>query len=405
MLRTLFLSAFFCVSVTGHAQTFTLESAVSHALKNNPELAAARFSIEEAQGRLLQSGRRSNPELESDLKPSVRGREFTFGVGFVQKFPLTNRLRLEKAVSQAELAAAESEIRAAEWRLAAAVRTVGGKYLSLQQSRALKERLIANSRELANSAADLAKRAEGSEAEAAQFELEAQQIELELLQIESEKAVLAGELRPLLGISSAETVGIKGELPGISLPEGAAVDVSQRADYQTAQAKAEAARQGIDLARANRWEDLSVGLSAEVGRAEDAPEGLETEGFIGLRFSLPLPLWNKNEGRIKEAEAAAARTRKEVDAVALQVRAEAAAALGEMKAAARIVDETGNALLPKAQSIEDKLAKFYKEAQPGTQLSDVLRAREKRLALEQAKLDALRTYHLARIRFAAATGR
>jgi hypothetical protein len=47
---------------------------------------------------------------------------------------------------------------------------------------------------------------------------------------------------------------------------------------------------------------------------------------------------------------------------------------------------------------------FYKQAQPGTQLTDVLRSREKRLAIEQASLDALRTYHLARIRFNAALG-
>ena len=55
--------------------------------------------------------------------------------------------------------------------------------------------------------------------------------------------------------------------------------------------------------------------------------------------------------------------------------------------------------------IEEKLNGFYKQAQPGAQLSDVLRAREKRLALEQARLDALRSYHLARIRYAAAAGR
>ena len=76
-----------------------------------------------------------------------------------------------------------------------------------------------------------------------------------------------------------------------------------------------------------------------------------------------------------------------------------------MKAASRIADETTNILIPKAREIEDKISTFYKQAQPGSQLSDVLRSREKRLALEQAKLDALRAYHLARIRFNAAMGR
>ena len=101
------------------AESFTQDGAVAYALKNNPELAAARYSIGEARGRLLQSGRLANPELETDLKPNVRGREFSFGVGFVQRFPLTSRLRLERAISQAEVTAAEAEVRAALPRLMA----------------------------------------------------------------------------------------------------------------------------------------------------------------------------------------------------------------------------------------------------------------------------------------------
>lgn len=405
MFRTLFTLTFLGMAVVGHAERFTLESAVPYALKHNPELAAARFSIEEARGRLLHSGRFTNPELESELRPNVRGREFSFGVGFVQKFPLTHRLRLEKAVSQAEVASAEAEVRAAELKLATAVRTVGVKLLSLQGSKSLKEKQISNSTEMAKSAVELAKRAEGSEAEAAQFELEAQQLSLDVLQIDSDKASFTGELRPLLGVGAEEEIEITGTLPEVALPKSAAVDVAQRADYQAAQARVDAAKQGVDLAKANKWEDASIGLFAEVDRAEDAPDGLQTDGMIGIKFSLPLPWWNKNEGKIKEAEAAVQRTQKEAETVALKVRTEAVAALSEMNAAARILSQTTNTLLPKAVQIEEKISTFYKQSQPGVLLTDVLRSREKRLAIEQAKLDALRSYHLARIRYNAAMGR
>lgn len=405
MFRNLFTFTFLGLAVAGHAERFTLESAVPYALKHNPELAAARFSIEEARGRLLHSGRLTNPELESELRPNVRGREFSFGVGFVQKFPLTNRLRLEKAVSQAELVTAEAEVRAAELKLATAIRTVGVKLLSLQGSKALKERQIANSKELAASSAKIAAQAEGSGLEASQFELEAQQLSLDLLQLDSDHAGLAGEVRPLLGLPAAEAVEFTGGLPEVALPGSASPDMATRADYQAAQARIEAARQGISLAKANKWADASIGVGAELDRAEDAPDGLQNEGIVGIRFSLPLPFWNKNEGKVKEAQASAARAEKEAEALVAQVRAEAVAALAEMKAARRIANETTNSLLPKAREIEEKIASFYKQAQPGTQLSDVLRSREKRLALEQAKLDALRSYHLARIRFNAAMGR
>jgi cobalt-zinc-cadmium efflux system outer membrane protein len=81
------------------------------------------------------------------------------------------------------------------------------------------------------------------------------------------------------------------------------------------------------------------------------------------------------------------------------------AALGEMKAARRILDQTSDVLLPKALQIEEKILLFYKQGQPGVLLTDLLRSREKRLAMQQAKVDALRSYHLARIRFNAAMGR
>lgn len=405
MFRSLLLLTFVGLTVASHAERFTLDTAVSYSLKHNPDLAAARFSIDEAKGRLLQSGRRSNPELEAQLQPNVRGREVSFGVGFVQKFPLTNRLRLEKAVSNAELASAEAEVRAAELKLVTAVRMVGVKLLSLEGIKALKAKQIANSKELAATAAKFAAQAEGSGLEATQFELEAQQIALDLLQLDAERTVLEGEARPLLGMPSREAVEFSGTLPAPVIPSSTSADVLGRADYQAAQARIDAARQSIALAKANKWEDAGFGISAIVDRAEDAPEGLKTDGFIGFKFTLPLPFWNKNEGKIKEAVATAARSEKEAEALVAQVLAEVSAALGEMKAALRIVDETSNSLLPKARQIEEKIAASFKQVQPGTQFSDVLRSREKRLALEQANLDALRSYHIARIRLNAALGR
>ena len=69
----------------------------------------------------------------------------------MQKFPLTARLRLEKAVTRAELAAAEAEVRNAERKLAAEVSTAAVKLLGLGGQQALRERQLGNSRELSAS--------------------------------------------------------------------------------------------------------------------------------------------------------------------------------------------------------------------------------------------------------------
>ena len=94
----------------------------------NPDLAAARLRIAEARGRLVQSGRLSNPEVEFGYnRNTANPREHTLGVALLQRFPVTARLRFEKAVSQAQLAAAEAEVADVERKLIAQARTVAVK--------------------------------------------------------------------------------------------------------------------------------------------------------------------------------------------------------------------------------------------------------------------------------------
>lgn len=385
------------------AETFTTEGAVSRALRSNPDLAAARWTIEEARGRLIQSGRLTNPQLDTELKPNVRGREFFFSAGFMQKIPVTRRLHLERAISRAQLAQAEAEVLDAGRLLSADVRTQSVKLQALAGLKSLKESQRKNSAALGAEAGRVAQVGEGSALEAAQFDLEAQQLSLDLLQLDTERAALTGTLRPLLGLKGAGDLTITGELAAPAAPAGGAPALHQRADYQLAQAKEQAARTGIDLARAGKWDDASYGLAAEFVRSEDAPDGLGNDGFIGFKFSIPLPFWNKNEGRIHEAAAAAARAGKEREALAQRIRSEAAAAQTEMAVAARIIAQITDTLLPAAVKLEESFtrAKADGQAQP----SDVLRAREKRLAFEAARLTALRDYHLARVRLLAAQGR
>jgi cobalt-zinc-cadmium efflux system outer membrane protein len=138
-------------------------------------------------------------------------------------------------------------------------------------------------------------------------------------------------------------------------------------------------------------------------RTKDEPDPTETEHIVGLKVSIPLPLWNRNEGRIAEAAAAAERARREVDALALNASAEANAARQEMVALGKLLAALDGQLLPKSAEIEERLRQLYSTGQ--SPLLEVLRARTRTLELQQQRLDALRDYHLARVRLAAATAR
>lgn len=384
------------------AATYTPDSAASYAMTHNPLLAAACLSVDEAKARLLQAGGLSNPQLESEAQPNLAGREFSLSVGLSRRFPLTNRLRLEKAVSATGVALAEAEVNAARRTLATSVRELAIKLQALGARQELNRRQQAAARELAAAMTKTAAAGETPPLEAAQLELEVSRLSILALQDTAERATLAGSLRPLLGCPATETIQITGTLPVPALPASTGSMLPQHPDYRTALAKAEAARQAIDLAKANRWEDLTVGVGYSRNHDDDAGAGMERDNLAVLRFSLPLPLKKHNAGHIAETIATAERTALEATATAARLRAEATAALDEMKAYHAIHRKTSTQLLPQAEALENRVDQLRKTGQ--ATLPDVLRARQQRLALESAALDARRDFHLARLRYQAAGG-
>ena len=111
---------------------------------------------------------------------------------------------------------------------------------------------------------------------------------------------------------------------------------------------------------------------------------------------------NKNEAAIEESVATRERMEKEATALSRGIRLEAEAAIAEMKQWADMIREINDTLLPLAEE-QSKLAETtYRDGQG--EIQTVLRSREKRLELSAAKLDALREFHLARVRHQAALG-
>lgn len=380
----------------------TLEGAPSYALRHNLSLAAARLGIEEARGRLNQAGRLSNPEIELQLNRNLRAPEGAVSVTFSQKFPLTARLRLAKSITRAELAAAEAEVRNAERKLTADVKSSAVKLLGITGQKTLREKQLGNSRDLQGFLLKRVEVGEASLVDASLVDLETQQLRTEVLQLDVERATLLGTLRPLLGLGESSVPVIDGALPTINGSPGQGVNLAARPDYVASQSMSEAARQGVLLARAQKWQDIGLGLNVMEQRSEDAPEGFQRDTFVGLRFSLELPFWNQNTGRIQEATAAAARAAREVDALGLTISAEVAAARETMAVLEMLVRSLDADLLPKASEIEQQLRASYSSGQ--STLTDVLRARDRRLLIERQRLDALRDYHLARVRHEAAIG-
>lgn len=395
MLRSLVL--FLCLSgaLSAPALTLSLEGIPSRVRSHHPSLKAARMAVEEARGRQLGSGRLSNPSVgvEAQYESRVSPGSVTFSLD--QSFPLTRRLRLEKQLTGQLVTAAEQEVKEVERRLIAEARELAVKMLALDQQRVLREQQTALAQKLSDFARDRAGAGELSPLDASQAQVDSQRLRSEGRRIATELVSLRGQLKAVLGLKPGDVLTLQGELPPLKLP--GVMAWQKRADYQLAQTKVIAAQTEADLAKAKRWQDASAGFFAAKEK-QDA----EHTGFAGIRFSLPLPLWNRNQGEIAEKAASVERARLESEALASQISHEASTARQEMEANADVVRDTRDKLLPLVIEQTSKLEKAYETGQ--TDLLTVLRARDQRLQLEAAALDATRDFHLARIRYEAAVG-
>ena len=380
----------------------TLDNVSHFVRKQNPDLAAARMLIKEASGRLAQSGRLSNPELQSSIEHNSRLREGRIEIGISQKFPITNRLQLEKDVSLSELEAAKAEVRETERKLIGRSRELVVNLQASRERRKLLSELIGVSTEFAEFLNKAAEKGEGSTLDAGQAKLETAILSVEIPQLQAREAALMGELKPLLGMRISDPMYVGGDLGDPTLPTKD-LKPAMRPDLKAATLTSQAASQQVELEKARRYADVEGGLFFAGEGAEDAPGGYEDEAIIGFQFKIALPLWDKNEGAIQEAMARKNRKDLEVDALRRNINLAAQSTRDEMTKWKRLIEEIDETLLPLAE----QQSKFAEEAYRNGQgeIQSVLRTREKRLQLAASKLDALKEFHLARVRHKTALGR
>ncbi len=389
----------FCASRAA-ALTLSFDDIPPRVREHHPALKAARLAIEEARGRQLGAGRLSNPSLGLDWRPQTRLEPGSTQMAFEQAFPVTRRLKWEKQLSTQLVTAAEWEVQDVERRLVAEAREQAARLLALSGQQALRRRQMELARELTDFADSRAKAGEISPLDARQLQLDTQRLQVEARLLEAQSVSLLGRLKPLLGLRNEAPLTLAGGLPPLAIPSPSSW--TQRPDYQLAQTKLAASQTDQNLAKSRQWQDVSVGLTGGP-EYQTAATGDQRTGFIGFRVSIPLPFWNRNQGEIAEKAAAAERARLESEALAMQINGEAGTARKEMETNAAIVRETREQLLPLAQEQLDALQKAYETGL--TDLLTLLRARDQRLQLEAAALDAARDFHLARIRYEAAVGK
>ena len=390
------------------AAGMTLPQAVDIAVQSNKDLQAARYAVEQARARLLQAGLPPNPRLDiaarNDLLFGNKG-EYTASVGISQQFPVAGRIARQKEVARVDVALALAEIRQAELKLAGDVTSGFYRVLALNRQIEVRERLIDADQKLVLGTRNRFKAAEVSELDVNAAQLELQRLTQERALLLSQRMTQLTLLNQLLGRSATQAIEVDDTLPSSealpSLTDQQRQALAVRPDLRFALLNADRAQADQALARAQRWEDWTVGVGLEQGRQViDGAPPQGTNRALGISLSIPLPLLNKNQGRIAEAAAAGNQADARIEALKLSISNEVASAYAEAQRLQQAVSAYQGSMLALS-------ARNVRLAQQGynqglISIVEVVQAQRQQGELNMAYLNTLDQYlqSLARLRIA-----
>ena len=341
------------------AETLDFDQAQKYALGHNPAIRAAYSTIGQARGKLLQAGLWPNPEIDLSYRSDV----FFGGEGqnkamasLMQRFPWSGRLARAQTVSRVEVAVALTDVRDAERKLILDVqKTFIQARVAAEKAAALKK-LIASMDSLIalNEARRQSGQATAMTVNLAKVEKEG--VRQQLLALEADEGAAVATLKGSLGMKAAESLTLSGSLAEIigRLKPGANGTSLYRPDLVRASLESAAARAEIALARAEAWEDITVGVEYEYMKTLNGTD-LMNDNFLGARVIVPLPVWNRNQGSVAEKTAGlekaggmleAARLTAEAEIGTARVRAAKTAAIAShiSKDSLPLLDETRGVL-------------------------------------------------------------
>ena len=152
------------------------------------------------------------------------------------------------------------------------------------------------------------------------------------------------------------------------------------------------------VAEAELRGDLTVGATYGYERSATG----DADHLLGVKMSIPLPLRNKNQGRLRELRAERTRAQREAVALELMVVSEVASARQRVAQFQKILDGYHTAVLPLGEAAERDLAAAYQQGQ--VPLFQVIQSQQQRFALEAGALEARAAYARALVELQTATG-
>jgi len=376
--------------------TITLRDAVALALVNNPKLKAFSLDIRAAEARKLQAGLLPNPEIDLEVEEfggtgGLAGFESSqTSIQIGQLIELADKRSRRKHLATLEKDLAEFDFKSKRLDVMNDVARAFIDVLTAQEQLSLSKELVDLSEKAYLTVAERVRAGQDSPVEETKAKIAFSNTQIEFEKAGKELVSARYQLAATWSSSNPAFEKVSGGFydmsPAPSLEELANL-ISQNPDMARWPAEKERNRAALELEKANASSDIKLG-----GGIQYFDDGDDSAFILGL--SIPMPLFDRNQGNIQEAMYMLAKTEEQRKAFETGLHAALAKASTKLSSSFSEITIIKNDVLPLAKSAFDAAGQGYREGK--FEYLMVLDSQRTFFEVRGSYIEALAGYHKAR---------
>jgi cobalt-zinc-cadmium efflux system outer membrane protein len=339
----------------------TLAEAEATALSNHPAMREVEGLVRAARGEWVQAGLRPNPEI--GYEGQEIGIDKTSGMqgGFIsQEFVTAGKLGLSRAVARREIAAAEQRLERTRLQLVTTVRMYYYESLVAERSLAFAHQLEQVGSHALRASELRLQALEGTRAALLQSQVEFDSAVLLVDQATNRRDAARRRLASVTGVDGDvapaldDTLG--DPLPTLDWETAHRRLLEESPELAELRADVERARWAVQRASAGRVPNISIMGGAQF----DDPSN---DTIANVQVSLPLPLFDRNQGNIARAFGELTAAQAALDNRELALTQSLAAAIRDYHTASRRVAKYTESILPAAKQSFELVSQAYEQGE------------------------------------------
>ena len=383
------------LTAVSHSQTITLGTALQRALAASPRLTAAERDVGIATGRRIQAGALLNPELSyeqdnsfgSGIYRGTKSAETTLQIS--QLFELFGKRDARIAAGQAGLEAAAIERKAVRLQILSETAIAFLSVLGLQRRIQILDDQVAAIDRISPLLQRRVDAGAASPAETGRAEVASALVKVDRERTKAALASARRELAVLMGDTSAKFAAVSGRFDTTGRPPSfRAVIAAIDANPQLVRWNAVYAQRNAELllARLKPYPDvrLSAGWRHYNETGDDA---------VRLSVTVPIPVFDQNQGNILSAQESLAKTKAEREANRKTLLIIAGRAYDTVQGSLRELSVLRDLAIPKGRAASDAISEGY--GQGRFTLLEVLDAQASLAQAQLREQEALQNFHVA----------